>query len=410
MGLFGEYSEHGHTASFIVPPPIYLRPAVAIPIATLLLALAGVGTLAVTRKRRADAALRESESRLVEAQRIGNIGYLDWDMDANDIHLSDQFYRWLGLADRAGPTTLETLAQYVHPEDRDRVAESARAAREHGREPDLDHRLLAPDGSVISIHVRGAIVRNAQGVPVRMLITAVDITDRKQQEQELRQNREQMQALSRRLIDIEERERSQLARELHDEIGQALTAVKLNLHAVTRLTDDRAIGEQISDSIEIVDGTVREVRNMALDLRPSLLDDLGLEAALEWYTDQQSKRAGLRATFVTDDLAVRPPSDIETACFRVTQEALTNVVRHARAQEVAVELRFDGEALDLQVRDDGIGFDVRSGHDWSPDSAHLGLAGMRERVALVQGEFTVESTVGVGTSVRARFPVPAHSL
>ncbi len=404
-GFFGGYSEPGQMATFIIPPPIYLRPVVALPVVSLLLALLVVGAVAVLRKRRADTALRESESRLVAAQQIGKIGYLDWDMETNNVYMSDQFYTWLGLSRDRDPITGETFSQFVHPEDLARVREYTRAARENAREPDFDHRLLSPDRGVIYIHVKGAITRDSLGAPVRMLITAVDITERKQQEQELARNRERLEALSHRLIDVEEKERGRLARELHDEIGQALTAVKLNLHSVSRLSQNAAIDEQISDSIAIVDGAVEEVRNMALDLRPSLLDDLGLEAALEWYVDQQAKRAGIKAHFRADEISARPAAAIETACFRIAQEAITNVVRHAQATSVTVVLRDSGSELQLSIQDDGVGFDLGSATEWTPKQGHLGLAGMRERVAIAGGELTVESSKGQGTIVRAGFPI-----
>jgi two-component system sensor histidine kinase UhpB len=405
MGLFGEHSEPGQTATFIVPPPVYLRPVFAIPVTSLLLALLVVGTLALRRKTRADAALRESESRLIAAQRIGKIGYLDWDMETGKLHLSDQFYSWLGLSRSQEPIAMETLSQFVHPEDLERVQESGRAAKENGKEPDLDHRLLAPDGGVIYVHVKGAIIKNSFGAPARMLITAVDITDRKQQEQELSANRERLEALSHSLINVEEKERARLARELHDEIGQALTAVKLNLHTVSRLSKNAAIDEQVSDSVAIVDKAVQEVRNMALDLRPSLLDDLGLEAALEWLADRQAKRANINSVFKADELRTRPDAGIETACFRVAQEAITNTVRHARATTVTVELLDLGPDLDLSIRDDGVGFELESATSWLPASGGLGLAGMRERVAIAGGTLTVQSAKGQGTVVRARFPI-----
>ena len=406
-GLFGEYAERGQITTFTVPPPVYLRAVFAIPVATLLLALVAVGALGLLRKRRADAALRESESRLKSAQRIGKIGYLDWDMETSTVHMSHQFYAWVGLSRDQDPITREVFWGLVHPDDLARVREHARAARENAKEPEFDYRLLSPDRGVIYIHVKGAIDRDSLGAPVRMLITAVDITERKQQEREMKANRERLEALSHRLIDVEEQERGRLARELHDEIGQALTAVKLNLHSVSRLSQDAAIDEQISDSIAIVDGAVVEVRNMALDLRPSLLDDLGLEAALEWYTDQQAKRAGIKAHFKADEIRSRPAAATETACFRIAQEAITNVVRHAQATSVTVTLRDSDSGLELSIQDDGVGFDLASATEWTPELGHLGLAGMRERVAIAGGKLTVESSKGQGTMVRAGFPTAA---
>ena len=218
-----------------------------------------------------------------------------------------------------------------------------------------------------------------------------------------RQAEETLQILSRQLLEAQENERRHLARELHDEIGQALTAVKINLQAAQHLPD--TLGAHLADSVGIVDRTLHQVRNLSLDLRPAMLDDLGLVAALRWYVDRQAQRAGFTARFVADPLATRPPSDIETACFRVAQEALTNVMRHAQAQHVHVELRQDDAELHLLMRDDGKGFDVRAAQARAAQGASTGLLGMQERVWLVGGQIDINSAPARGTEIRARFPL-----
>jgi PAS domain S-box-containing protein len=223
--------------------------------------------------------------------------------------------------------------------------------------------------------------------------------ERKQAEQTLRQANEQLHVLSRRLFQIQEDERRHLARELHDQLGQALTAAKIDLQAA-RL-EERAIVRRLDDSIAIIERLLQQVRQLSLELRPPLLDDLGLVPALRWYLDQQAQRADLRVEFFADPALERIDAAIETACFRVAQEALTNVVRHARARTVSVELDWTPEVLHLVVRDDGIGFNVAT----AQQGASLGLLGMRERVALVGGELDCKSAPGRGTEVHAFFPV-----
>lgn len=215
---------------------------------------------------------------------------------------------------------------------------------------------------------------------------------------------EELPVLSRRLVEAQEAERRRIARELHDEVGQALTAVKINLQAIQHSADAQAAAARLKDSIAVVERALQQVRNISLDLRPSLLDDLGLAAALRWYVDSQARRAGLAASFSVTPSDLRLAADLETDCFRAAQEALTNVIRHAHATRVDVGLHSTGHGVRLTVRDNGVGFDVartleRAGHGMS-----LGLLGLRERVALAGGRLEIISARGKGTEVRAWFP------
>jgi signal transduction histidine kinase len=215
-----------------------------------------------------------------------------------------------------------------------------------------------------------------------------------------------LQTLSRELIQAQEAERRRLARELHDEIGQVLTAVKMNLQAVQRADAPKPDG-RLSESIGIVERALQQVRNLSLDLRPSLLDDLGLVAALRWYVDRQAGRAGFQGQFTADPGRVDVPPDLATACFRVAQEAVTNVIRHAKARTVHVGLRLTDGELQLTVRDDGAGFDVPQARRRASRGGSLGLLGMQERAQLVGGRMEIDSAPGRGTEVRVRFPVAA---
>jgi two-component system, NarL family, sensor histidine kinase UhpB len=202
---------------------------------------------------------------------------------------------------------------------------------------------------------------------------------------------------SRKLIEAQEAERRAVARELHDDFGQVLTALKLNLQAKG--------GHGDAESIALVDGAIARMRELAQDLRPPLLDELGLEASLRWYVEREAKRAGVTSRLALAPLAQRPPATVETTAFRVAQEALTNVIRHAQAHVVAVELRESDGSLQLVVRDDGRGFDVPAARKRAAHGGSQGLLSMQERAALAGGDLEIESKVGRGTSVRARLPL-----
>jgi signal transduction histidine kinase len=222
---------------------------------------------------------------------------------------------------------------------------------------------------------------------------------RQRVEGELREKREELQALSHKLLETQEAERRALARELHDELGQLLTAIRLNLDAT-----DRSSGRPLEESIGLVDEAIDKVRNLAFDLRPSILDDLGLVAALRWLIHRQPRAAGLEIALNAPDLGVALPPAVATCCFRVAQEALTNATRHARAQRAEIELKTSASATEIIVRDDGVGFDVAAARERAARGASLGLLSMEERVGLLGAKLVIESAAGRGTTVRARFP------
>lgn len=225
---------------------------------------------------------------------------------------------------------------------------------------------------------------------------------RQRAEAEIQEARRQLQALSTRLLEVQEQERRDIARELHDEIGQSLTLVKIKLQmALHRGGNDRLLTEEC---VEIASQTLEQVRTMSLNLRPPALDDLGLAAALQWALDRQ-EGAGWEIEFAADPIPERLATETETACFRVAQEALTNAARHANAKKIALHLRINGERLELAVEDDGCGFDQEAVRRRPASRSSLGLISMKERAALAGGSFRIESTDGGGTRVLAAFPL-----
>ncbi len=231
-----------------------------------------------------------------------------------------------------------------------------------------------------------------------------------QREQERRRASHKLQVLSHRLVEVQEAERRQIARELHDEIGQSLTAAELNLQAALHSRGTVSLNRRLEDSIHAVEHVLEQVHDLSLNLRPSMLDDLGLEPALRWYTHRQADLTGLRAEFRPAQLEERLDPVIETECFRVAQEALTNVVRHAKAGSVTVELSRRNGHLHLCVRDDGVGFDVEGSRGEAVRGASLGLLSMEERASLAGGGLEFNSSPGHGTEVHAWFPLSSAPM
>jgi signal transduction histidine kinase len=224
----------------------------------------------------------------------------------------------------------------------------------------------------------------------RMVV--LDITARKQAE------------AAQQLLEVQETERRHLARELHDEVMQTLTALQMNLDL---LADQQpSISSNLSTSMALVDDLVEQVRTLSLELRPIVLDELGLALALEWYCQRQVPKLGLQAHYTRDPALPRPSSAVETACFRVVQEAITNVVRHAQVQEVWVDLHCKDGILHLTIRDQGVGFDVRAIHQRVAKSVGVGLGGMAERLQLIGGRLDIRSAPGQGTEIHAWVALP----
>lgn len=227
-----------------------------------------------------------------------------------------------------------------------------------------------------------------------------------QRERDRQGAKHKLKIVSHRLVEVQETERRNIARELHDEIGQSLTVAEMNLQAALQQTPAKAgLTHRLEESIKVVERVLEQVQDISLNLRPSMLDDLGLEPALRWYANRQASLAGLRLSFKADQLEQRIDPVIETECFRVGQEALTNVVRHSQASELSVELRKRDGQLYLSVRDNGVGFDVATIRDQAVRGNSLGLLSMEERASLAGGGLEFVSRPGKGTEVRAWFPL-----
>ena len=373
-----------------------------------LLSVTGLVLAAMTTERRqAEQAARESEQR-----------YRTLLENAPEAILVHQDGRWI-LANRAALKLLHAARveqlvgratlDIVHPDYRAIVRERIEREFATGEPaPLLEQQFIAVDGTVLDVEVVGIPITLAGRQGGQIIVR--DITERRQAEQavrerqaEARRSRERLEALSQRLLKLQENERRLIARELHDQIGQALTAVKLNLESLR--SGRRAKAFPLDESVAIVEQLMEAVRSMSLELRPSVLDDLGLAAALRWYADRQGRRAGLAVRVRTQLPTERLASDLETACFRVAQEAITNVARHAGAKRVEVDARAEDGTLDLTVRDDGTGFDVAAVRGGTTAEGSIGLDGMEERVRLLGGDFRIDSQPGTGTTVWARFPL-----
>jgi signal transduction histidine kinase len=237
-----------------------------------------------------------------------------------------------------------------------------------------------------------------------VLVINSDITERKRGEESLVLQREQLRALAERLQWVREEDRKSVARDLHDQIGQILTAIKMDMSWMSRRLP-QSEGEvlvRLKESIQLINDGVKAVRTICSGLRPGVLDDLGLAAAIEWQASEFTSRNGVLCQVSVPPVDLHLDGDRATATFRIFQECLTNVIRHAQAKTVRVALCEENENIVLVVEDDGIGF---SESNLSESLGSLGLLGMKERAQFCGGEVKISSSPGNGTTVTVRVPV-----
>ncbi len=327
------------------------------------------------------------------------------------------------LAEMTGWTVAELLAmpnafESVVEEDRQHAAE-AMLKRMRGDMSSIPTRLRwkRSDGAIVWAEVHGSRIEY-EGAAALMGV-AVDITARQEAEvqqqrllDQLLSARERLQALSRQLLDVQEEERRQLARDLHDEIGQALTVLKMNaqtLQGLPEMQGSPSLVAPIEDSLKVINSLIQHVRNLSLDLRPAMLDDLGLPETLRWFVTRQAGRAGWTTDVRVDDELIKLPAPVSLACFRIVQECLSNTMRHAKATQVTLEANSGRGALHLVIHDNGVGFDVAHAMEHGSKGKSVGLLSMQERVRALHGECLLESSPQTGTRLTVTIPLGAST-
>jgi len=290
---------------------------------------------------------------------------------------------------------------------REELMESASAQLIHAFDPDTS-RLIDALEPLETLRIE-RVMRHKDGHPIpveaschrladgSVQVISHDITERKRSVEELRN-------MSRRLSEAQETERRAIARELHDEVGQSLTATRINLRDLERQAEGGPLAQRLMDTANIISELLSKVRQMSLDLHPSVLDDLGVVPALRWCVRTRASSESLEISLDVPENLPRFDGMVEISIFRVFQEALSNVLRHAQARHLHVTLRHVADRLDLSMQDDGVGFDAEAARRHAMSGKSLGLLGMQERVRLSGGVIVIESAPGRGTQLRVSLP------
>jgi PAS domain S-box-containing protein len=344
-------------------------------------------------RRRSEEELRESRERLDLAADSAGAGLWSLDFASGVFWVTKTNRDLLGFS-QDEVVTVKRFLSVVHPADRGRIQDKMRAVAGSDDEERVDYRIVRPDGTVRWVASRGRVRRSESDEPECLMGVTLDITERKQAEEAARE-------LSRLLITAHEEERARLARELHDDVTQRLARLAIDAGRIEHLETNPAVHETMR---EVREGLVRlseDIHALSYRLHPSVLEDLGLAEALKAEIERVARQESIPITAKLAEIPESVPREVALCVFRVAQEALRNVARHAKARAVEVSVKLLDGGLQLAVFDDGTGFDTALYRN----RRTLGLTSMRERVHLLQGEMDIESEPGRGTTVAAWVPL-----
>lgn len=354
----------------------------------------------VTARRRAEEKVRAVNVELTQIFETAADGMRLVDTDFNVLRANETFSSLSGLTKSdiigkkcyevfSGPLCNTPACPMIRILDKEKCVES-------------DVEKLRRDGTKVPCILTATPFRSPDGDLIGIVEDFRDISHRKKFEEQLMDSRERLRELTFHLQTVREEERTHIAREIHDELGQALTALKMDLHWLdNRLAgEEKLLSEKTKSMSDLVEATVQSVKRISSELRPSLLDDFGLSAAMEWQTEDFENRTGIQCEMVSDPEDIVLDKNCSIAVFRIFQETLTNIARHSKARKVRINLEKTANMVVLEVHDDGIGIT----EDRMRDPKSFGLVGMRERAYVLGGHFSVSGNTGNGTTMKVSIP------
>ncbi|HVO92552.1 MAG TPA: PAS domain S-box protein [Terriglobales bacterium] len=361
----------------------------------------------LTQRKRAEEEVRESRDKLSTIITGADVGTWDWNVPAGTVDVNDRFCTMLGYEPGTFGTDVRYFFDSLHPDDLEKV--NRLVAAHFAGESEFyrcDFRLRMAEGSYKWLHGAGRLIeRDSKGKPLRMVGIHVDIAERKSYEEALQAHRQALRHLATEISLTQEKERRQIADELHDHVGQNLIVAKMKLGELNAL-----LPIQYSASVEqvrtLLDQSIADTRSLIRDLCPQVLYELGLEAAIDWLVEQTQAKYGLRCEAEISPLPGPIREDCRVVLFQAARELLVNVAKHAAAREARVLLKGDETRVTIRVADDGCGFDPS--FLTLPNTARgFGLFSIRERVALLGGELQIDSAPGQGTIATVTVPMGA---
>ncbi len=358
--------------------------------------------LDVTEKALAEKQLALSNERYEYVTKATFDAIWDWDLQKKSVFWGEGFTTIFGH--NIENTSDEYWFENIHPDDRERVRLSInKHTNSNLLNWESEYRFKHTNGTYKNVKDRGIILRNIERKAIRIIGAMQDITAQKEYEGKLLDVNQKLRNLSAYLQEAREEERMSIAREIHDELGQQLTGIKLDASwlknkIIKHLPEDVERSERLINSIN---KAINDVRKVASNLRPGVLDDLGLEAAIEWQSQLFQEQTGIKTTLVSQNLSANYEKEVNTAIYRIYQEALTNIMRHANATEVNTRLSEENNTLILEVADNGIGINESDKNN----TFSLGITGMRERALMINGTFNIQNQNKGGTKVKVLVPL-----
>ena len=390
-----------------------------------------------TDRKKIEDKLKESEARYKLAQKAAHIGTWDWDIRTGELIWSEEIEALFGIGKGEFKNHYKDFLRLIHPEDKDKVIQAIDSCIEAKEDYEVEHRIMWPDGSVHWMREMGNVIRVGNQLAVRMVGIVQDITEQKkarellenardelegnvkkrtreleklnvilQQEITERKNyQEQLHSLMSRMTQMEEEERRRIAAGLHDRIVQSLALTKIKLESIMDKNENKKLQALLEEIHQLVDENINETRSLTFEISPPILYELGLVPAIEWLADKVSKKYNFKIDF-KDDGKYKPLDDkTRNLIFQITRELLNNIHQHAEAKQATIQISREQNRIVIQVKDDGIGFDL---HQVKPDMSSLtgyGLFNIRERLKYVKGQCTITSEKNRGTSVVIKAPL-----
>ena len=352
-------------------------------------------------RRKAEQGIVESERRYHTLAEVSPVGIFHTDAAGSTTYVNP---RWCQIS---GITYEKAMGngwfEAVHPDDRDMLRRNWEEATRHQQVSVSEYRFVRPNGSTAWVIGQAIPERDADGAIVGYVGTTTDITDRKLAEKEMEESSQKLRQLTTHLLNIREEERKRIGREIHDELGQQLTAIKMDISWIAKKTDpsQEAFKTKLQNVIALLDGGNQSIRRILNELRPVILDDYGLLEALRWQAQQFTANTHIPVAMTASESDMRIPEEISTCIFRIFQEALTNITRYAKATQVKVSLDIDSDSVLMNIEDNGLGFDT----ELTKTKKSFGILGMKERVASLNGRFDLSSVPGNGTRISIHIPI-----